>query len=113
MPDITVVAAYIAAVRSQVVIIVTQVAPVVSGCRVIVLIAVITQLAPVAIDFARVVPHVSPVFVALSKVSSDIAIVMVILRHHAACTGKNHEHKACQKSFHAEILLGNSTAYRI
>jgi hypothetical protein len=106
MPDITVVAAYIAAVRSQVVIIVTQVAPVISGCGVIVLIPIIAQLAPVAIDFVRVVPYVSSVFVALSKISSAIAVVMVILRHHAARTGKNHEHKARQKSFHTEILLG-------
>jgi hypothetical protein len=83
-----------------------QIAPVMPGCGVIVLIASIMQIAPVAIDFARVVPHVSSVFVALSNISSAIAVVMVILRHHAACAGQNHEHKARQKSFHTQILLG-------
>jgi hypothetical protein len=79
-----------------------QIAPVMPCGRIISFMAIMPKFAPIALNFARVVPHVSPVIVAFFIVSPDIAVVMVILRHHAARAGKNHEHKARQKSFHAE-----------
>jgi molybdate/tungstate transport system permease protein len=59
------------------------------------------QLAAVAVDLVLIMPYVSSVFAPLFIVSS-VAIMVVILRHHAACSRQNRQHQASQNAFHAE-----------
>jgi hypothetical protein len=86
MTDLAIIPMSIVLVGSQVPIIVTQVAPVISSCGVVVFVAIMAQLVPVTIDFPLVMPYIPVVRASFFVVSSCIAVAMVVavLCHHAA-----------------------------